>query len=123
MANNTTASAEFERYEADSSLFSHWSSSIRMRAHMSQGDSAVPATKAAVEILAVIRKALKSNPPSPPTWFFVGGKAKLFWSIGLIQKIFGWPSNALLSKKFGLTGARKGPPINIIPLGATATSS
>ncbi|KAL4549026.1 hypothetical protein Ndes2526B_g04081 [Nannochloris sp. 'desiccata'] len=119
LANNTTAGAEFERYETDSSLYSHWSTSIRMRAHMSQGDSAVPATKAAGQILAVINKAMKSNPPKPPTYFFCGGKAKLFWSIGVVQKIFGWPSNAILSRKFGLTGPRKGPPI--VPL-APATS-
>jgi hypothetical protein len=92
-----------------------------MRAHMSQGDAAVPATKAAKEILAVIRKAMKNNPPKPPTWFFVGGKAKLFWSIGLIQKIFGWPSNAILSRKFGLTGPRKGPAISSVPLAPVKT--
>ena len=118
MAVNTTAGAEFERYETDSSLYSHWSSSIRMRAHMSQGDAAVPAAKAAAEILAVMEKALKKNPPSPPTWFFVGGKAKLFWSIGLVQKIFGWPSNALLSRKFGLAGPRRTP--TNIPVAATS---
>ena len=87
-----------------------------MRAHMSQGDASVPAAKAAGDILAVIQKALKSNPPNPPTYFFTGGKAKMFWSIGLVQKIFGWPSNALLSRKFGLSGPRKGPVIPQAPL-------
>jgi hypothetical protein len=111
LAANTTAGAEFERYETNSSLYSHWSSSIRMRAHMSQGDAAVPAAKAAGEIVRVIQKSFKRNPPRPPTWFFVGGKAKLLWSIGLVQKMFGWPSNIILSRKFGLTGPRKGPSI------------
>jgi hypothetical protein len=106
LAINTNAGAEFERYETDSSLYSHWSSSIRMRAHMSQGESSVPASKAAEDILAVIQKSFKSNPPRPPTWFFVGGKAKTLWCLGLVQKLFGWPSNAILSRKFGLAGPR-----------------
>jgi len=103
LANNTAAAAEFERYETDSSLYSHWGSSIRMRANMSQGEAAVPAAKAARQVVAVIQKSLKKNPPKPPRYFFCGGAARLFWSIGLVQKIFGWPSNALLSRKFGLT--------------------
>jgi hypothetical protein len=70
---------------------------------MSQGEAAIPAAKAAGQVLAVIQKAMKSNPPKPPTYFFCGGNARLLWSFGVVQKIFGWPSNVMLSKKFRLT--------------------
>ena len=102
LADNISARANYEIYESETSLYSHWVNSIRMRAHMSQAEGAVRAEKAANQIATVIEKAMRKSPPSPPVWFFAGGKARTYWFIGLLQKIFGWPINAIMTKRFGL---------------------
>lgn len=77
-----------------------------MRAHLSQGEGAVSAEVAAAQIVAVIEKTMRKNPPFPPIWFFAGGKARTYWFVGLLQKVFGWPINAVMMKRFSLAGPK-----------------
>ena len=49
------------------------------------------------------------DPPAPPTWVFAGGKAWFFWTLGLMQKVMGWPANGMLARKFKLDALLPSP--------------
>jgi short-subunit dehydrogenase len=100
---NAAAGSSTERYSAGTgSRYAPWQESVRQRAQMSQAPGAMPADAVAAQVDAVINKAMARDPPAPPTWFFAGGKAWVFWSLGLAQKVLGWPTNSILAKRFNL---------------------
>ena len=60
----------------------------------------MPAEAVAAQVMAVIDRAMAGR--APPTWFFAGGRARMLWTLGLVQKTWGWPANNMFAKKFGL---------------------
>jgi len=54
--------------------------------------------------VAAIEKALLDKSGSP-SWFLVGGNALLYWLLGVVQKTISWPANALLARRYKLTGS------------------
>ena len=74
---------------------------------MSQDPKTVAtAESTADQIAAVVNRSMlppaRGGAPPPPVWFLAGGNALQYWLIGLVQKLFGWPVNSMLAKKFGL---------------------
>ena len=102
-ADNAATQTDLSIYERPSSLYHHWVDIIRARIQMSQTMGSERAEEVAVKIERVVGRALAQQPrPRPPVWFFVGGNARVVWFWGLLQKLFGWPTNGMLAKRFKL---------------------
>lgn len=52
---------------------------------------------------------LQAGGRAPPTWFFAGGSALKYWAAGLLQKLFGAPTDGMMLREFGLGGAPPPP--------------
>lgn len=118
-SDNVLAGTNVARYERAESLYAPLAHIITERALVSQDPkTCVSADTAAGQIAAVInRSALppssargaaaaaagergKWTPRQPPTWFLAAGNARLWWTMGVIQKLWGWPVNSLIQKAF-----------------------
>lgn len=101
---NTIKSTSLDRYDSERSAYTPWVASIRARADASQSKGAMSAIKAARRVVKVVEASVvqPNQHDNPPVWFFIGGNAFIFWFLGIWQKVFGWPVNGILSRKFGL---------------------
>jgi len=102
-SDNINSSTGYAAYDRPESAYRRWAASIRARANASQASSgAMPAETAAAQVMAVIDRQCRMAGRRPPTWFFAGGRARMLWTLGLLQKTWGWPANRILAKTFGL---------------------
>ena len=62
--------------------------------------SALPPSSARGAAAAAAGERGKWTPRQPPTWFLAAGNARLWWTMGVIQKLWGWPVNSLIQKAF-----------------------
>lgn len=97
---NSAEGSRFDIYSSSGSLFKKWSTNISERAVLSQGKYSMPPEKVAKSFLRVIRRFEKKR--NVPFWFFCGGQARMLWFLGLLQKIFGWPTNTLFTRLYNL---------------------
>lgn len=97
---NSAGGSRFDIYTSNESLYSKWSDKISERAVLSQGKYSMPSEKVANSFLRVIRQYEKKK--KVPFWFFCGGQARMLWFLGVLQKIFGWPTNTLFTRLYKL---------------------
>ncbi|GAB4818201.1 hypothetical protein N2152v2_005247 [Parachlorella kessleri] len=105
ISDNASSNIELERYQAQSSAYRPYIQGIKQRLGISQDSSSgtMSAEATAAQIGRVIEQYFQGGGSrAPPRWFLAGGKAWYFWTAGLLQKLFGWPTDGINLRKFGL---------------------
>lgn len=102
-ADNILASTDMSQYQSESSVYRSKAGMLISRAKMSQDPShSMTAAKAAEPIVGSVSNVMFKEKKASRL-VMTGGRAKVLWCTGVLQKLFGFGVNSMLIKKFELT--------------------
>lgn len=106
---NNSAMSDFSRYDTVTSLYQPYANAISQRAFLSQGKDAVPAEAVSEDVWRVIQRRFEKG-KKPSLWFYTGGKSRLLYILGVIQKCLDILVDKLLMRQNTLNTPRHGIP-------------
>jgi len=101
-ADNTLASTDMSQYQSDASVYRSKAGMLISRAKMSQDPShSTTAAKAAEPIVGAVSNVMFKEKKAPRL-VMTGGRARVLWCMGVLQKLFGFGVNSMLIQQFEL---------------------